>query len=75
MTFTQATTNPTQVETGIEFYLPSDDLTWIPNGFKTVSLTVDTDDLEDDYWITLDNAAEAWCDSNGYTFSQVLMEP
>ena len=75
MTFAPATTNPTEVEVGIEFYLPTDDLTWIPNGFKTVSLTVDADDLDDDYWFTLDEAAAKWCDHNGYEFSQVLMEP
>ncbi len=74
-TFAIATTNPTVIEVGIEYYLPQDDLTWRPNGFKTVSLVVDSDDLDDDYWIALDEAAERFCDANGYEFSQVLMEP
>ena len=74
-TFTQMTTSPTQVEVGIEFYTKDDCLFWIPSGFKTVSLTVDSDDLEDDLYITLDEAAQRFCEANGYEFSQVLIEP
>ncbi len=74
-TFLLQTTNPVQVEVGIEFYLPTDDLHWIPNGFSTVSLVVDSDDLDDDYYVALDEVATKWCDANGYEFSQVLMEP
>lgn len=75
MTFALATTNPIQVETGIEYFLPTDDLHWIPNGWITIDLTVDKDDLEDDFYGTLDEVARKWCDHNGVEFSQVIMEP
>lgn len=74
-TFLLQTTNPTQVEVGIEYFLPTDDLHWIPHGFSSVSLTVDANDLDYDYWVALDEVAEKWCDANGFDFSQVLMEP
>ncbi len=34
-----------------------------PSESATVNLTVDADDLADDHWVTIDNAAEAWCEA------------
>ena len=74
--FIQHTTNPTQVEIGVEYYLPTDDLFWIPNGFAHVNVIVDADDLDSDYYETLQDAAEGWCyEQPGVEFSQLLMEP
>jgi len=74
--FIQHTTNPTEVEIGIEYYLPTDDLFWIPNGFVNVNVIVDADDLDSDYYETLQDAAEGWCyEQPGVEFSQLLMEP
>lgn len=65
----------TSLEIGVQFHLPTDDLHWIPNGFETVTLIVDKQDLEDDKYDTLSCAAEAWCDSKGYSFFQLIEEP
>ena len=68
-------TNPTDVEVGVQFYLPTDALHWIPSGFDVITFTLDKEDLEDDYYATLGDAATAWCKSNGYTFCQLIEEP
>ncbi len=70
--FVQHTTNPTLVEVGVEFYLPTDSTSWIPNGFEMVGLCVDTDELEDDRSVTLWEAAERFCENIGVVFSQVI---
>ena len=75
MLYLQATTNPVTVEIGVEYWRPQDPAHWIPEGFQTVSLTVDADDLEDDYYVTLNEAAETWCSTHGFTFCQLLEEP
>ena len=75
MTFAQATTNPVSVEVGVEYWRPQDAPHYIPEGFQNVSLIVDSDDLDDDYYVTLEIAATKWCDSNGFTFCQLLEEP
>jgi hypothetical protein len=65
------------VETGIEYFLPTDSRHWIPNGFLKVNLEVNSEDLADDFYATLEEAAEAWADANlgAGVFSQVIMEP
>ena len=65
------------VETGIEYFLPGDARHWIPNGFRKVNLEVDAAALADDFYGTLDEAAEAWADANlgAGAFFQVVMEP
>ena len=72
--FIQHTTNPTIVEVGVEFYLPTDSTSWIPNGFDMVELCVDADEINDNWMrsIALDEAAEQFCDSIGVVFSQVI---
>jgi hypothetical protein len=62
-TFVQHTTNPIQVEVSVAFFTPSDARRGQPFGSATVNLTVDADDLADDHWVTIDNAAEAWCEA------------
>ena len=71
-TFTQATTNPTTIEVGIEYYMHTDALHWIPNGFQMVNCVVDADELEDDRYATLDEVAEQFCKSIDVVFSQVI---
>ena len=71
-TFIQATTNPTTIEVAIEYYLPTDALHWIPNGFQVVDCIVDADELEDDRYVTIDEVAEQFCKSIGVVFSQVI---
>ena len=65
------------VETGIEYFLPTDALHWIPNGFVKVNLEVNAVALADDFYATLDEAAEQWANANlgAGRFSQVIMEP
>ena len=65
------------VETGIAYHLPTDARHWIPNGFVTVNLEVDAAALADDFYGTLDEAAEAWADANlgAGAFFQIVMEP
>jgi hypothetical protein len=70
--FIQSTTNPTFVEVGVEFFLPTDSTSWIPNGFDMVEFCVDADDLEDDRFATLEEVAEQFCESIGVAFSQVI---
>jgi hypothetical protein len=70
--FVQHTTNPTLVEVGVEFFLPTDSTSWIPNGFEMVELCVDTDELEDDRSVTLWEAAERFCENIGVVFSQII---
>lgn len=74
-----ATTAPIMetIETGIEYFLPGDARHWIPNGFLKVDLVVDAAALADDFYGTLDAAAEAWADANlgAGAFFQVIMEP
>lgn len=70
--FIQATTNPTTVEVGVEFFLPTDSTSWIPNGFDMVEFVVDADELEDDRYITLSEIAEQFCESIGVKLSQVI---
>jgi len=70
--FIQHTTNPTIVEVGVEFFLPTDSTSWIPNGFDMVELCVDADELEDDRSVTLWEAAERFCENIGVVFSQVI---
>jgi hypothetical protein len=70
--FIQATTNPTTVEVGVEFFLPTDSTSWIPNGFEMVEFVVDTDELEDDRSVTLSEIAEQFCESIGVVFSRVI---
>ena len=74
-TVIQHTTNPREIEIGVEFFLPTDAQHWIPNGFKTLSVIVDSDDHDDDSVIVEDEIAEAWCKSQGVVFSQVINEP
>ena len=76
-TFIQHTTNPTIVEVCVSFFLPTDARHWIPNGVAHVDCVVDADDLEDDWIVTLEEAAEAWCEqTHGKgSFSQVIIEP
>ena len=57
-TFVQHTTNPIEVEVSVAFFTPSDAHHWIPSGSETVNLTVDAD-----HWVTIDTAAEAWCEA------------
>lgn len=71
-TFTQHTTNPTFVEVGVEFFLPTDHTYWIPNGFDMVEFCVDADDLEDDRYATLEEVAEKFCKHIGVEFSRVI---
>ena len=71
-TFIQNTTNPTFVEVGVEFFLPTDSTQWIPNGFEMVEFCVDADELEDDRSATLEEVAEQFCKSIGVPFSQVI---
>lgn len=71
-TFTQHTTNPTFVEVGVEFFLPTDYTYWIPNGFDMVEFCVDADDLEDDRDATLEEVAEKFCKHIGVEFSRVI---
>jgi hypothetical protein len=70
--FIQATTNPTTVEVGVEFFLPTDSTSWIPNGFEMVEFVVDADELEDDRGVTLEEIAEQFCKSIGVVFSRVI---
>jgi hypothetical protein len=70
--FVHSTTNPTIVEVGVEFFLPTDSTSWIPNGFEMVEFCVDGDELEDDRSATLEDAAEKFCKSIGVVFSQVI---
>ena len=65
------------IETGIEYFLPGDARHWIPNGFVKVDLEVDTAALAEDFFGTLDEAAEQWADANlgAGAFFQVIMEP
>jgi hypothetical protein len=65
------------VETGIEYFLPGDARHWIPNGFVRVNLEVDAEALGEDFYGTLEQAAEAWADANlgAGAFFQVIMEP
>lgn len=70
--FIQHTTNPTLVEVGVEFFLPTDSTSWIPNGFDMVEFVVDADELEDDRSVTLDEVAEQFCKRIGVVFSQVI---
>jgi hypothetical protein len=74
ISFIQHTTNPTFVEVGVEFFLPTDSTSWIPNGFEMVELCVDANEVSDDWWrsIALDEAAEQFCESIGVVFSQVI---
>ncbi len=60
--FLQHTTNPTFVEVGVEFFLPTDSTSWIPNGF----------DMVDDRYATLEEVAEKFCKHIGVVFSQVI---
>ncbi len=68
-----STTNPTDVEIGVQFWLPQDG-NYIPSGFDVITFTLDKEDLEDDYYATVADAATAWCRSNGYTFCQLIEE-
>ena len=68
-------TNPTDVEVGVQFWLQTDAPHWIPSGFDVITFTLDAQDLADDYYAFLEDAATAWCDSNGYTFCQLIEEP
>lgn len=70
--FVASTENPVIVEVGVEFFLPTDNKDWIPNGFDMVQLLVNADELNDDRTTTLDVAAEKWCTSVGVTLSQVI---
>jgi hypothetical protein len=70
--FIQATTNPTTVEVGVEFFLPTDSLHWIPNGFEMVEFVVDADELEDDRSVTLSEIAEQFCESIGVVFFRAI---
>ena len=72
VSFIQHTTNPTFVEVGVEFFLPTDSIHWIPNGFDMVEFCVDANDLEDDRSGTLEEVAEQFCKSIGVPFSQVI---
>lgn len=73
--------NSTVREVGVEFFLPSDARHWIPNGFATVDLEIDSEIAEDgtesDWWTAIQEAAEDWCEkTHGKgSFSQVIMEP
>lgn len=69
------TTNPKEVEIGVEFFLPTDAPHWIPSGFQSITFTLDAEDLEDDFYAFVGDAAEAWCSSKGYSFSQLIDEP
>jgi hypothetical protein len=70
--FIQATTNPTTVEVGVEFFLPTDSTSWIPNGFEMVEFVVDADELEDDRNVTLSEIAEQFCESIGVVFFRAI---
>jgi hypothetical protein len=70
--FVQHTTNPTFVEVGVEFFLPTDSTSWIPNGFDMVEFCVDSDDLEDDRSTTLEEVAEKFCEHIGVVFFRVI---
>jgi hypothetical protein len=70
--FIQATTNPTTVEVGVEFFLPTDSTSWIPNGFEMVEFIVDADELEDDRGVTLSEIAEQFCKSIGVVFFRAI---
>ena len=70
--FIHSTTNPTIVEVGVEFFLPTDSTSWIPNGFDMVQICVNAEELEDDRSATLEDAAEQFCKSIGVAFSQVI---
>jgi hypothetical protein len=70
--FVHSTTNPTIVEVGVEFFLPSDCTSWIPNGFDMVQFCVDSVELEDDRDATLEDAAEQFCKSIGVVFTRVI---
>lgn len=70
--FIHSTTNPEIVEVGVEFFLPTDSTSWIPNGFDMVQFCVDADELKDDRSATLEKAAEEFCKSIGVVFSQVI---
>jgi hypothetical protein len=70
--FIQATTNPTTVEVGVEFFLPTDSTSWIPNGFEMVEFVVDADELEDDRSVTLSEIAEQFCESIGVVFFRAI---
>lgn len=74
VSFIQHTTNPTFVEVGVEFFLPTDSTHWIPNGFEMVELCVDADDVNDNWMrsIALDEAAEKFCESIGVVFTRVI---
>lgn len=65
------------IETGISYYLAGDARHWIPNGFVTVDLVVDAAALAEDFYGTLDEAAESWADANlgAGAFFQIIMEP
>jgi hypothetical protein len=70
--FIHSTINPTIVEVGVEFFLPTDSTSWIPNGFEMVQFCVNSDELEDDRSSTLEDAAEQFCKSIGVKLSQVI---
>lgn len=74
-TLIQHTTNPKEIEIGVEFFLPTDAPHWIPNGFETISVIVDSEDHDDDPIVVEDEIAEKWCKSQGVVFSQVINEP
>lgn len=71
-TFIQHTTNPTTVEVGVEFFLPTDAKYWIPNGFDMVEFVVDSNELEEDRDATLEKVAEEWCNFLGVSFARVI---
>lgn len=72
--FVYHTTNPTTVEVGVEYFLPSDYLYWIPHGFDMVEFVLSADDMKDslDRIVALEEAAEDWCKSIGVVFSRVI---
>lgn len=74
-------TATTTVTVCIEFFLPTDSRSWIPNGVANVDLKVDAETLAigtEDEWIEeLEFAAEAWCEATHGkgSFSRIILEP
>jgi hypothetical protein len=68
-------------EVGVNFFLPTDAKHWIPNGFATVDLEIDSEIVSDaddsDFWDAIREAAEQWCEqTHGKgSFWDVVMEP
>ena len=62
----------TFVEVAIEYFLPTESPAWIPGGFSMVELPINSEALQEDHSVAIDEAAEDWCNEHGFVFSRVI---